>query len=63
MQFSKFSAIVNSYSIVDRKQGLFRISTFPAMLSMSIPIVMREGKAFGLIITSGIIPFSENGIF
>jgi len=36
--------------------------TFPAMLSISIPIVIRDGKAFGLIITSGTIPDSEKGM-
>jgi hypothetical protein len=32
------------------------------MDSMSIPIVIRLGKALGLIITSGVIPVYVNGI-
>lgn len=32
------------------------------MLSINIPIVIREGKAFGLIIISGVIPDYVNGI-
>jgi len=32
------------------------------MLSISIPIVIRDGKAFGFIIISGFTPDSENGI-
>lgn len=32
------------------------------MLSISIPIVILEGKAFGFIITSGTNPLSQNGI-
>lgn len=35
---------------------------FPAMLSTNMPIVIRLGKACGLIITSGCIPLSLNGI-
>jgi hypothetical protein len=35
----------------------------PAIDSMSMPIVMREGKACGLMITSGTMPDSENGMF
>ena len=34
----------------------------PAILSISIPIVIRLGKAWGLMITSGDIPLSLNGI-
>jgi hypothetical protein len=35
---------------------------FPAMLSTSIPMVMRLGKACGLIMTSGCIPLSLKGM-
>ena len=34
----------------------------PAILSTNIPIVMRLGKACGLMITSGCIPLSEKGM-
>ena len=34
----------------------------PAMLSISIPMVMRDGKACGLMITSGVMPLSVNGM-
>lgn len=37
-------------------------AALPAMDSISIPIVIREGKALGLMITSGVIPDSLNGI-
>ena len=36
--------------------------TFPAMLSMSMPMVMREGKALGLMMMSGVMPDSEKGM-
>jgi hypothetical protein len=32
------------------------------MLSMSIPMVMREGKACGLMMMSGVMPDSVNGM-
>lgn len=34
----------------------------PAMLSMSMPMVMRDGKACGLMITSGLMPDSLKGM-
>ena len=36
---------------------------FPARDSINIPIVILEGKAWGFIIISGVIPLSVNGIF
>ena len=35
---------------------------FPARLSMSMPMVILEGKAWGLIMMSGTIPFSVKGM-
>ena len=35
---------------------------FPAMLSTNMPIVMRDGNACGLMMTSGCIPLSVNGM-
>lgn len=35
---------------------------FPAMLSTNMPMVMRLGKACGLMMTSGCIPLSLNGM-
>ena len=35
---------------------------FPAKLSINIPIVIREGNAWGLMMISGTIPFSVKGM-
>lgn len=40
----------------------FKTPLLAAMLSINIPIVILEGKAWGLIIISGTIPDSEKGI-
>ena len=40
----------------------WRAPALPASDSTNMPIVIREGKAWGLMMTSGWIPDSENGI-
>lgn len=40
----------------------FKEALFPAIFSISIPIVILDGKAFGFMITSGTIPVSVKGI-
>lgn len=39
-----------------------RAPAFPAILSTNIPIVIRDGKACGLMMTSGCMPVSEKGM-
>lgn len=39
-----------------------KATDFAAILSINIPIVILEGKAFGLMMMSGVIPVYVNGI-
>ena len=42
-------------------KGVYAL-TFPAILSISIPIVMRDGNAWGLMMMSGDMPESVKGM-